>query len=108
MSDFETAWDRVTKADTPTMKALRKKLSINDIRMLLLVALDKPIIEHEWFALDGRSYDCCRNCGMVRRRDGLNGPCKGRVRVALREPTDGASLRSPKVRHPNLHTEDDS
>lgn len=28
---------------------------------------------------------CCKHCGIVRRRDENNKPCPGKVRVALRE-----------------------
>lgn len=33
-------------------------------------------LDHDWW--------CCSRCGIVRRRDGQNKPCRGRVRVALR------------------------
>lgn len=29
----------------------------------------------------------CRECGILRRADGGNGPCKGRVKVTPREAT---------------------
>jgi len=31
-----------------------------------------------------RGYDSCAHCGIVRRRDDKNKPCKGMVRVGLR------------------------
>lgn len=38
---------------------------------------------HEWQPfMDGLL--ACKLCGIVRRRDGKNKPCRGRVRVALR------------------------
>jgi hypothetical protein len=38
---------------------------------------------HVWFAF--KNLTCCRKCGIVQRRDGKNSPCKGIVRVELRE-----------------------
>lgn len=41
--------------------------------------------EHAWFRFrDGDTYDCCVKCGTIRRADGLNKPCPGRVRISLR------------------------
>lgn len=45
------------------------------------------IIDHEWFDWerpDGRKLPCCRKCGMIRRADGQNKPCRGRVTVGPR------------------------
>jgi hypothetical protein len=41
---------------------------------------------HDWFVPNGleRLGECCRDCGIVRRADDLNGPCRGKVRVELR------------------------
>jgi hypothetical protein len=38
--------------------------------------------EHVWFERFGLC--CCKACGLVRRRDGTSNPCKGPVRVGLR------------------------
>lgn len=38
--------------------------------------------KHCWFEFHG--LDSCTNCGVVRRRDDQNAPCKGIVRIALR------------------------
>lgn len=38
--------------------------------------------EHCWFEF--RDMDSCANCGVVRRRDDKNKPCKGIVTVGLR------------------------
>lgn len=35
-------------------------------------------LDHDWW--------CCTRCGVIRRLDGQNKPCRGRVRVALRAP----------------------
>lgn len=40
---------------------------------------------HEWFVPEFIGYECCRKCGIVRRRDDKNNPCRGKVRVTLRE-----------------------
>lgn len=56
--------------------------------------IDMPVIArsngHEWqeWKFVSMTLVCCRNCGIVRRPDDKNSPCKGRVRVALREPSD--------------------
>ena len=41
--------------------------------------------EHDWFRPDFIAYDCCRACGIVRRADGKNKPCRGEVKVTLRD-----------------------
>lgn len=46
---------------------------------------------HDWFTPDSIAYECCRKCGVVRRRDNQNNPCRGRVVLSLRdEYTEGA------------------
>jgi len=51
---------------------------------------------HEWIDFnlkdgEGRVIKCCRKCGIVKRgaeyekRAGPNKPCRGRVRISLRE-----------------------
>ena len=37
---------------------------------------------HEWWKWFG--LECCKKCGIVRRRDDANGPCKGHVKVGPR------------------------
>lgn len=39
---------------------------------------------HEWFKPEFLTYECCRKCGIVRRADDKNSPCKGPVRVGPR------------------------
>lgn len=39
---------------------------------------------HDWFVPEGIGYECCRKCGIVRRRDRKNKACKGVVRIGLR------------------------
>ena len=41
--------------------------------------------KHEWFTPDGFTFECCRKCGIVRRRDDKNKPCPGVVKVTLRD-----------------------
>ena len=38
---------------------------------------------HNWIKYHGLLS--CKNCGIVKRRDGRNKPCPGKVRVELRE-----------------------
>lgn len=41
---------------------------------------------HSWFIHPKfKPLVVCKDCGVVRRRDGRNAPCPGKVRVALRE-----------------------
>jgi hypothetical protein len=37
---------------------------------------------HHWIKF--RSLVCCRDCGIVRRADDRNKPCKGVVKIGLR------------------------
>lgn len=41
-------------------------------------------VEHDWFKPDFLKWECCRKCGIVRRADDKNNPCRGVVRVGLR------------------------
>lgn len=46
--------------------------------------------EHDWFVPKFIGYECCRKCGIVRRADDKNKPCRGRVTLSLRdEYTEG-------------------
>lgn len=40
---------------------------------------------HDWFMPNFLRYECCWKCGIVRRSDDKNKPCKGVVRVELRD-----------------------
>jgi len=46
------------------------------------------VSDHEWIWFErpgpGAPIQCCRSCGVVKRRDGKNNPCRGPVRVAPR------------------------
>lgn len=39
---------------------------------------------HDWFTPEFLTFECCRKCGFIRRRDGKNKPCRGVVRVGPR------------------------
>lgn len=41
-----------------------------------------PDETHDWFIW--RGLECCRRCGIVRRADRQNKPCKGAVKVGPR------------------------
>ena len=41
--------------------------------------------EHDWFVPKFIGYECCRKCGVVKRADGQNKPCRGRVVIGLRD-----------------------
>lgn len=40
---------------------------------------------HDWFIFSG--MECCRLCGIVRRADRQNSPCKGPVKVGPKSST---------------------
>lgn len=41
---------------------------------------------HDWFSHPKfKPLITCRACGVVKRADGKNGPCRGKVRVELRD-----------------------
>lgn len=51
---------------------------------------------HHWIVYSGRSsgssaIQCCRDCGIVRRADDKNNPCKGVVKVVTRSAVGGSS-----------------
>ena len=39
---------------------------------------------HKW--MDWHGMTCCRDCGLLRRPNDDNNPCKGKVGIALRGP----------------------
>lgn len=41
--------------------------------------------EHEWFTYGRLNWECCKVCGIVRRIDGKNSPCKGPSPVGPRD-----------------------
>lgn len=40
---------------------------------------------HDWFVPSFIGYECCRICGIVRRADRQNKPCRGPVPVGPRD-----------------------
>lgn len=39
-------------------------------------------MSHVWWTWNG--LECCKVCGIVKRRDGKNRPCRGQVKVGPR------------------------
>jgi hypothetical protein len=39
---------------------------------------------HKWFRWKKDEFQCCRLCGVVKRSDDRNGPCRGKVKITLR------------------------
>ena len=39
---------------------------------------------HIWFIPDFMKVECCKICGIVKRRDGKNKPCEGKPKVGPR------------------------
>lgn len=40
--------------------------------------------EHKWVRREVLRMTCCSLCGVVKRTDGMNGPCRGPAYPALR------------------------
>ena len=38
---------------------------------------------HEWWIWNG--LECCKVCGIVRRNDGKNSPCRGATKIKPRD-----------------------
>ena len=83
------AWDAIFAADD--LAALRKRLSADDIHRLVGVIVPASTGAHDWFTPHFIKYECCRLCGIVRRHDGGNKPCRGLVGVG---PRDGLNPRT--------------
>jgi hypothetical protein len=49
------------------------------------VPAEPVLADHEWFFPRMIAYHCCRKCGVVKRLDGKNGPCRAAGRIALRD-----------------------
>lgn len=49
--------------------------------------------QHQHFWHERFGLTCCKKCGMVRRADDKNKPCRGPVRVGLRTPVQGIEAR---------------
>ena len=77
------AWDAIMAA--PDLSEIRKRLSADHIQRLLTVIVPAAIGAHDWFIPENIGYECCRACGIVKRRDGGNKPCRGTVRITLRD-----------------------
>jgi len=41
---------------------------------------------HCWFRFDDKPWESCTNCGVCRRRDDKNKPCRGIAKIELRGP----------------------
>lgn len=44
----------------------------------------KAVGDHDWIKRDGNDFKFCRICNTVKRADGKNKPCKGPVKLTLR------------------------
>jgi hypothetical protein len=67
-------------------RRVRDKLNAADVGSLVAWARERPG-EHLWVTttICKQPMECCALCGVVRRRDDKNNPCKGIVRISLRE-----------------------
>lgn len=59
------------------------------LESLLSAPQDRDVGTHDWFKPDFLEYECCRKCGIVRRRDDKNKPCKGVVKLRPLEQSFG-------------------
>lgn len=49
--------------------------------------------EHVWIpGPSAAGWECCQSCHVVKRADGQNGPCRGKVRIGPRTPQRTAEL----------------
>lgn len=55
------------------------------------VEIPSPSNGHHW--LRWRNMICCRDCGIIRRADDQNKPCRGRVYVGPRIPPNITKAR---------------
>lgn len=78
------AWDAIFSSSD--LRALRARLSADDIKRLVGVIVPAAVQAHDWFTYGRLNWKCCRVCGIVRRADGKNSPCKGPVAVGPRSP----------------------
>jgi hypothetical protein len=86
--------DYGTRLPSVQMALVHARGALTSITNALKSAAPSPVVEekqeHEWFRPNFISYDCCRKCGIVRRADGNNKPCKGFVYLrALETPFTG-------------------
>jgi len=44
-----------------------------------------PDATHEWFKPSWLKWESCKVCGVVRRADRKNKPCRGPVKIVLKE-----------------------
>lgn len=84
------AWEAIFTSDD--LAALRKRLSADDIKRLVAVVVPAAVEAHDWFTYGRLQWECCRMCGIVRRRDGKNSPCKGPASVGPRDNGENAFL----------------
>lgn len=62
---------------------------------------DPKVDEHEWhfhcntFSRVFDDYQSCKKCGIIRRADNQNKPCKGVCKIALREEPKPLSFSEP-------------
>lgn len=76
------AWEAVKLSDN--LRSTRQKLSLYDLRELIEAIVHAAIGAHDWFTPNFIGYECCRACGIIKRADGKNKPCKGPVGVRPR------------------------
>jgi hypothetical protein len=54
--------------------------------------------KHIWIQHTHVSYETCKTCGIVRRRDDRNGPCKGPTRLRKMETIELAEAKAENAR----------
>lgn len=78
------AWDALMAASE--LADVRKRLSADHISRLVNIIVSAADGAHHWRQPDGLiKWEHCGRCGIIKRRDGTNKPCRGIVGVTLRE-----------------------
>lgn len=60
----------------------------------------KDAAEHEWMLLKTFRMGIltvCANCGMIRRSDGKNKPCKGKIGISLRGQNESGEAQDERT-----------
>lgn len=82
------AWPKITDRQNAALWSycwhFRKQIKDHAVNS---EAAKRHMTGHNWGPSDGLiKYPFCRNCLVIRRRDDMNGPCKGQAKLRPMEP----------------------